>query len=61
MSKTNEKVRAELKKNGMFQWQLAKLLGISEPTFTRKMREELPEEEQDRLVSIIRGGDSNDN
>ena len=58
MSKTNERVRAELKKNGMYQWQLAKRLGMSEPTFTRMMREELPDEEQDRLVSIIRGGDS---
>ena len=61
MSKTNERVRTELKKNGMYQWQLAKLLGVSEPTFTRKMREELSEEEQDRLVSIIKGGISNDN
>ena len=58
MSKTNERVRTELKKNGMYQWQLAKRLGVSEPTFTRMMREELPDEEQDRLVSIIRGGDS---
>ena len=61
MNKNNLRIRTALTENKVYQWQLAKRLGISEPTLTRMLREELPDDEQDRLVSIIRGGDSNDN
>lgn len=57
----NESIRTALKECGMYQWQLAKRLGISEPTFTRMMREELPEEEQKKIVSIIRGEEEHEN
>lgn len=36
------------------QWQLAKMLGIGEYTMCRKMREELPKDEQERIVKIIK-------
>lgn len=57
MLKTNEKIRTALKERKMHQWELAERLGVSEPTLTRWMRHELSEEEQDRIVSVIEGGD----
>lgn len=38
------------------QWQLAKLLNVSESTVNRLLREELPQEEQDRIIDVIRKG-----
>ena len=37
----------------MFNYQLADILGISEATLCRKLRKELPAEEQDRMVRLI--------
>lgn len=49
----NSIVRKALHENKVFQWELAKELGISENTLCRKMREELPAETQRHYVSII--------
>ena len=38
---------------GLKQWQLAQILGIDESVLSRKLRYELPEEEQDRIVALI--------
>ena len=35
------------------QWQVADKLGVSEMTLVRKLRYELPEEEQQKIFSII--------
>lgn len=50
----NQKVRFALLENNMKQWELAKLLDKSETVLSRMLREELPEEEQDRMVKLIR-------
>lgn len=50
---TNEKVRKSLFENQLPQWRLARVLGIGESSLTRKLREELPEAEQNELVAII--------
>lgn len=44
------------------QYGLSKLLGVSEMTVYRKLRDELPEEEQDRICKLIEksGGEHND-
>jgi predicted XRE-type DNA-binding protein len=42
--------------NQLTQWKLARLLGVSESTVNRMIREELPEEEQDRIVRLIEEG-----
>ena len=55
MRETNARVREALKKHKMYQWQLADLMGISEPSFTRLMRHELPEEKQNEMISLIDG------
>lgn len=38
---------------GLKQWELAKLLGVSESVLSRKLREELPLTEQEEIVAII--------
>lgn len=50
----NMKIRRELAVNFVRFWQLAKIMGISEMTLTRRLREELPENEQERICSMIR-------
>lgn len=52
--KANLKIRTALKENKVFQWQLADSLEISEPTFTRLMRHELPDEKQEEIVAKIK-------
>ena len=49
----NDKVRIALFINKMKQWELAKHLGIGENTLIRRLREELPEDEQNRLIGVI--------
>lgn len=53
MEQANQAIRNALKECGMYQWQLAKLLNISEATITRKMRTELPQEEQKKIIAQI--------
>ena len=50
----NEKIRIAMIQNNLKQYEVAKLLGISETGFCRKLREELPEEEQNDIVSKIK-------
>ncbi len=50
---TNAEIKSTAKAKGVTLWQIADRLGISEPTMTRKMRHELPEAEQTRILSII--------
>ena len=45
----------EAKQKGVFLWQLADAVGVSEMTVIRKLRRELPEEEKAQLKSIIAG------
>lgn len=54
MIKRNVVIREELKKVNMKQWELAELLNISEWTFSRKLRNELPDEEKQQILQIIR-------
>lgn len=41
------------KKAGLTQWEVAELAGYREDSFSRKMRHELPEDEQKRIVKLI--------
>lgn len=49
----NKKLRTYLAANMLKYWQLARIMGISEMTLTRKLRDELPEPEQDRICKLI--------
>lgn len=53
---TNLKIRKAMAEHSLTQWKLARLLGVSESTVYRMIREELPEEEQDRIVALINEG-----
>lgn len=55
----NLKIKEALKETGMKQWQLAKLLGINEFSLSRKFREELPADETEKIISIIKKGSDN--
>ena len=50
----NKKIRNTLIAYGMKQWELADLLGMHPVTLTRKLRHELPEEEQEEIVNKIK-------
>lgn len=59
----NERIRNAIKNNGLRHWEVADALGISEATFVRMMRHELPDEDRDRILEVIKrmqGGATND-
>lgn len=52
-TKPNKRIRMKLAEYELTQYDLSKLLGVSEMTVYRKLREELPEEEQERICKLI--------
>lgn len=49
----NSAIKVRLMKCDIRQWELARKMGISETTLYRRLREELPREERNRILSII--------
>ena len=49
----NQIIRNELHEQKVYQWELAKALGISESTMVRKMRIEMSDEETRELLALI--------
>lgn len=49
----NQTIRQAAKTSGVYLWQIAEKLGINDGNFSRKLRRELPAEEQDKILSII--------
>lgn len=49
----NARVRIKMIEAGLKQWQLARVLGIDESALSRKLRDELTQEEQDRIIELI--------
>lgn len=49
----NVEIRSAYMLAGIKQWQLAEALGISETHFSRKLRQELPQEEKEKILAII--------
>lgn len=50
---SNADVRAAAKEAGVFLYQIAAFIGISEPTMTRKLRFELPDSEKQAILEAI--------
>ena len=50
---SNQIIRSTARENGVPLWAVARRMGISEPTMTRKLRCELPENEQKHIIGII--------
>ena len=61
----NELIRATAKQSGVKLWEIAEYCGVTDSTFSRKMRRELPKEAQDVILKAIqqiadrRGGTNN--
>lgn len=53
MKTANLQLRRTAKANGVTLWRIADKLGVSEPTLSRKLRYELPEDEKQRILDII--------
>lgn len=49
----NKEIRRKIGAYGLRQWQVADALGMSEATFYRKLRTELPSEEKEKFLAII--------
>lgn len=49
----NQQIRDYANKQGVRLWQIAAELGINDGNFSRKLRKELPAEEQKRIMEII--------
>ncbi len=49
----NENIRKTAKEKGVRFWEIAIAEGVSEATFTRKMRMELPDAEKQAIFKII--------
>lgn len=53
MRTTNAAIRNAAHEADVHHWEVAEALGISEGAFCRRMRHELPEAEQARILEII--------
>ena len=51
--KENMKIRVKMVEYGLTQYDLSKILGVSEMTVYRRLREELPKKEQARICRLI--------
>lgn len=49
----NLDIRAEAKEKGVFLYEIAEKLGISDPTMTRILRRELPQEKKTHIRGLI--------
>lgn len=58
----NKRIRVKLLENDLTQYDLSKLLGVSEMTVYRRLRDELPEAEQNRICDLIEksGGEADE-
>lgn len=50
----NQRIREAAKSAGVKLWQIADAVGINDSNFSRKLRHELPEDEQRRILEIIK-------
>lgn len=49
----NKEIRTAAKAAGVKLWQIAAALGINDGNFSRKLRQELPQEEKQKILLII--------
>ena len=53
MTRENQRIREAAKRSDVYLWEVAAVLGIADTTFSRWLRRELPEEEQEKILGII--------
>lgn len=49
----NMEIRNAAKKAGIRLWEVASAYGINDGNFSRKLRQELPQEEKEKILAII--------
>lgn len=49
----NDVIRQRANGRGVKLWQIAYQLGMNDASFSRKLRRELPEEEQQKIIQLI--------
>lgn len=49
----NAKIREAAKRAGVYLWEVAERWGCNDGNFSRRLRRELPEDEQRRILGII--------
>lgn len=49
----NEEIRNAAKRSGVRLWQVAHYMGVTDATFSRKLRFELPAGEREKILDII--------
>ena len=49
----NSSVKAALKQNAVYQWEVAEELGIPETSFSRLLRHELSEDDREKVMMAI--------
>lgn len=50
----NHEIRSAAKQHGVYLWEIADRCGITDSTFSRRLRRELTPEETSRILEIIR-------
>lgn len=50
---TNRELRDAMQNNDLFQWQVAERIGVSDSTFSRMLRHELPPEQKAEILRAI--------
>lgn len=49
----NNDIRGAAKKAGVYLWQIAAEYGVNDSNFSRKLRQELPAVEKEKILAII--------
>lgn len=53
MMRANMEIRNAAKKAGIRLWEVAAACGVNDGNFSRKLRQELPQEEKEKILAII--------
>ncbi len=53
MKIANNDIKQHAKSSGVHLWRVAQRLGIADSSFSRKLRQELPQEEKENVFRII--------
>lgn len=51
--KQNMAIRESAQKSGVRLWEVAYALGVEDSTFSRKLRRELPAQEQEKILRLV--------
>lgn len=53
INSANGEIRSEAKRKGVKLWQIAERIGMNDGNFSRKLRKELPQEEKEKILTVI--------